>query len=75
MIRSKDCPRCGGKLRPTPKSDLMGSADLPIHIQIYKCIGCLNEIEVPEYPKPQTRLGNPDLLMKSPDEIHNDEGA
>ena len=72
---SKSCPKCGSYMTPTPKSDLMGSADLPIHIQIYKCQGCFNEIKIPEYPETQTRLGDPDLLMKSPDDVHNDKGA
>lgn len=74
MTPSKNCPKCGSYMTPTPKSDLMGNADNPIHIQIYKCQGCFTEIKIPEYPE-HARLGDPDLLMKSPDEVHNDEDA
>lgn len=68
------CIHCGGKLKPSNESDLMGSADNPIHIQIYYCLDCGMRVKIP-VPKTHTRLGDESLLMKSPDEIHNDEDA
>lgn len=61
-----------GFLLPTNETDLIGSADLPIHIQIYKCSFCGSRTKIPEIPESSCRLGNEELLMKSPDEAHDD---
>ncbi len=73
-LRRITCIRCSGKLKPTNQSDLMGNADQPIHVQIYQCVDCGFENHIPVY-EPCTRLGDESLLMKSPDESHNDKYA
>lgn len=68
------CFHCGGKLIPSTKSDVMGNADNPIHIQIYKCVDCGNETQIPVY-ETKTELGDMESVTKSIDEVHSDKLA